>query len=159
MPVSGSSVLLLGAGGAARAIVAGFAKDGASRITIANRTAQRGRELAEFAAGLGIESGSITLDEAGRVAGDHKFIVNATSVGLRNEPSPISTEKINSECIVYDIIYMPMNTDLITQSKKRSATVIYGYEMLLGQAVIAFEIWHEVKAPYEAMKRVLLGGF
>jgi shikimate dehydrogenase len=54
---------------------------------------------------------------------------------------------------------MPMNTDLIQQAKKNSATIIYGYEMLLGQAVLAFQIWHKVKAPYEAMKKVLLGGF
>ncbi|TBR22175.1 MAG: shikimate dehydrogenase, partial [Candidatus Nitrosotenuis sp.] len=76
-----------------------------------------------------------------------------------NEPSPISTNAINSQSIVYDIIYMPMNTDFIAQSKKNSATVIYGYEMLLGQACLAFEIWHKVKAPYDAMKKVLLGGF
>lgn len=159
MQISGQGVLLLGAGGAARAIVAGLAKERAGRITVANRTPQRGDELASFAAGLGIKSDSVTLEEAGRTAGEYRFIVNATSAGLRGEPSPISTEKINSECVVYDIIYMPMNTDLIVQSKKNSATIIYGYEMLLGQAAIAFEIWHKAKAPYEAMKKALLGGF
>lgn len=152
-------VLLLGAGGAARAIVAGFAKEGAHKITIANRTKERGQELAKFAASFGMESDETTLDEAGRNAGKYRFIVNATSVGLKNEPSPISTNAIGSQNIVYDIIYMPMNTDFITQSKKNSATVIYGYEMLLGQACLAFETWHKVKAPYDAMKKVLLGGF
>lgn len=157
--IKGEDVLLLGAGGAARAIVAGFAKEGARRITIANRTRERGQELAKFAASLGVESGETSLDEAGQSAGKYRFIVNATSVGLKNEPSPISTDTINSQNIVYDIIYMPMNTDFIAQSKKNSATVIYGYEMLLGQACLAFEIWHKVKAPYDAMKKVLLGGF
>jgi len=52
-----------------------------------------------------------------------------------------------------------MNTDLIQKSKKIGATVIYGYEMLLGQAARAFEIWHNTKAPYEVMKRAVLGGF
>jgi shikimate dehydrogenase len=52
-----------------------------------------------------------------------------------------------------------MNTDLIKKSKEKGATIIYGYEMLLGQATRAFEIWHGVKAPYEAMKRAILGGF
>ena len=157
--IKNEDVLLLGAGGAARAIVAGFAKEGAHKITIANRTKENGLELAKFAAGFGIESNEITLDEAGQNAGKYKFIVNATSVGLKNEPSPISTDAISSQNIVYDIIYMPMNTDFIAQSKKNSATVIYGYEMLLGQACLAFEIWHKVKAPYDAMKKVLLGGF
>ncbi len=157
--IKGEDVLLLGAGGAARAIVAGFAKEKARKITIANRTKEKGQELAKFAASLGAESDEMTLDGAGQNAGKYKFIVNATSVGLKNEPSPISTNAINSQSIVYDIIYMPMNTDFITQSKKNSATVIYGYEMLLGQACLAFEIWHKVKAPYDAMRKILLGGF
>ena len=71
----------------------------------------------------------------------------------------ISTNAISSNHVVYDIIYMPMSTDLIQQSKKNSATIIYGYEMLLGQAALAFQIWHKIPAPYEAMKKVLLGGF
>lgn len=159
LAIQGQRALVIGAGGAARAIVAGFARHGASHITIANRTGQRGDELAKFASGLGPSSDSSTLEEAGRNAGEYRFIVNATSVGLKNEPSPISTDTINSGCIVYDIIYMPMNTDLIAKSKKAGAEVIYGYEMLLGQAAIAFEIWHSTKAPYDAMKRALLGGF
>jgi shikimate dehydrogenase len=157
--VSGQSVLLLGAGGAARAIVAGFAKERAAKITIANRAIQKAQDLAKFASGLGMESEAILLGDASKNAVKCKFIVNATSVGLKGEPSPISGDSINSEHVIYDIIYMPMNTDLIAQAKKNSATVIYGYEMLLGQACLAFEIWHKLKAPYDAMKRVLLGGF
>lgn len=157
IPISGQDVLLLGSGGAARAIVAGFAKEKARKITIANRTMQRAQELAKFASSLGIESDATTLSDAD--VSKYKFIVNATSVGLKNEPSPISTSAINSEHVVYDIIYMPMNTDLISQSKKNSATIIYGHEMLLGQAALAFQIWHKIAPPYDAMKRVLLGGF
>jgi shikimate dehydrogenase len=159
IPIAGKSVLLIGAGGAARAIAAGFAKDGAKRITIANRTRMRGEEMAGFCSSIGVDSDCVTMEEAGESAGDYQFIVNATSVGLKNEPSPISTKTINKDCIVYDIVYMPINTDLISKSKEKSATVIYGYEMLLGQAAIAFKIWHGIDAPYEAMKKVLLGGF
>ena len=157
--IKNEDILLLGAGGAARAIVAGFAKEKAHKITIANRTKEKGQELAKFAASFGIESDEISLDDAGQNAGKYRFIVNATSVGLKNESSPISTDAINSQNIVYDIVYMPMNTDLISKSKKNSATTIYGYEMLLGQACFAFEIWHGIKAPYDAMSKVLLGGF
>lgn len=157
--IKNEDVLLLGAGGAARAIIAGFAKERARKITIANRTKEKGQELAKFAASLGVGSDEASLEEAGKKAGEYRFIVNATSVGLKNEPSPISTDAINSQSIVYDIIYMPMNTDLIAQSKKKSATIIYGYEMLLWQACFAFEIWHKIKAPYDAMRKVLLGGF
>jgi shikimate dehydrogenase len=159
LAISGQSVLLLGAGGAARAIIAGFAKEKIGKITIANRTKQKAQDLAKFASSLGVESDSVLLEDVEQSAAKSKFIVNATSIGLQGEPSPIPAKAINPEHVIYDIVYMPMNTDLITQAKKNSATVIYGYEMLLDQACLAFEIWHKVKAPYDAMRKVLLGGF
>ena len=158
LPIGDSKVLLLGAGGAARAIVAGFAKENADSITIANRTKQNGDILVQFAENLGINANAISLEEVGDSASEYNYIVNATSIGLKNESSPISTKTINEKSIVYDIVYMPMNTDLIKNSKKNGATVIYGYEMLLGQATRSFKIWHGVEAPYEVMKRALLGG-
>jgi len=54
---------------------------------------------------------------------------------------------------------MPMNTELIKKSKEKGATIIYGYEMLLGQAIRAFEIWLGREAPYNAMKKAVLGIF
>ena len=87
------------------------------------------------------------------------MIINSTSIGLKNESSPISFEQINQDSVIYDIVYSPMNTDFIKKAKDKKLEVIYGYEMLLGQATRAFEIWHEMKAPYNAMKKALLGGF
>ena len=66
---------------------------------------------------------------------------------------------INAETVVYDIVYKPVNTELIKDAKKKNAQIIYGYEMLLGQATRTFEIWLNQKAPYEAMKKSILGGF
>lgn len=154
----GKKILLLGAGGAARAIVTGFAKENAQSITIANKTVEKANELSKFAKKLGLESNATYLDSV-NAPSEYDVIVNATSIGLKNEPSPISFEKIKQNTIVYDIVYRPMNTDFIKQAKQKDATVIYGYEMLLGQATRAFEIWHKVEAPYNAMKRALLGGF
>jgi shikimate dehydrogenase len=53
---------------------------------------------------------------------------------------------------------MPINTDFLKKAKEKGAITIYGYEMLLGQATRAFEIWHGMEAPYNAMKKALLGG-
>ncbi len=159
IPIEDSKVLLLGAGGAARAIVAAFAKEKAKSITIANRTLENAKNLAEFAKKIGLESDAIKIEEVKDSAKNYDFIVNATSIGLKNEESPISLEGINEKTIVYDIVYMPMNTDFIKKAKENGAKVIYGYEMLLGQAARAFEIWHDMKAPYNAMKKALLGGF
>ena len=158
IPIKDSKVLLLGAGGAARAIVAAFAKENAKEIVIANRTIEKAEKLSDFSNKIGLESNPITIEQVGDSARYYDIIVNATSVGLKNEPSPISFDGINKDTIVYDIVYMPMNTNFIKNAKEKGAKIIYGYEMLLGQATRAFEIWHEMKAPYNAMKRALLGG-
>jgi shikimate dehydrogenase len=154
-----ANVLLIGAGGAARAIVAAVAKEKAHKITIANRTREKAEELVKFANTLGLGSEYTDLTNAGEIAGNFNFIVNATSVGMKNNISPISTRKINKNCTVYDIVYMPVDTELLEQSKKQGATIIYGWEMLLAQAMRSFEIWTKRKAPYEAMKLTLLGRF
>jgi shikimate dehydrogenase len=154
-----SDVLLVGAGGAARAIVVGFAKEKVRKITIANRTKERAGELIKFANKLGVESDYTDLPNAENIAGNYKIIVNATSVGLKGNTSPISTRAMTKDSIVYDIVYMPVETELIEQSKKQGATIIYGWEMLLGQAMRSFEIWTKRPAPYQAMKLTLLGRF
>ena len=157
--IADSKVLLVGAGGAARAIVAGFAKEKADTITIANRTLENAIRLSEFAEKIGQSANAVGIKDVIDSAKDYNIIVNATSAGLRDEPSLISLRGINKGTIVYDIVYMPMNTDFIKKAKEEGVSVIFGYEMLLGQAVRAFEIWHGIKAPYNTMKRALLGGF
>jgi len=157
IPIQGTKILLLGSGGAARGIVAGLAKEKARTITIANRTIDNARKLSEFAQKFGLESNFIKIDEVGESANQYNIIVNATSIGLKNEPSPISLNTVNEKTVVYDIVYMPINTDFLKKAKTKNATIIYGYEMLLEQAAKAFEIWHGMKAPYNAMKRALLG--
>ena len=159
LDITNAEVLLLGAGGAARAIVAGFAKEKAKSITIANRTLEKGKNLSEFAEKIGLNANAVKIEDVMDSAKNYDIIVNATSVGLKNEPSVISLEGINEKTIVYDIVYIPINTDFIKKAKEKNAIVIFGYEMLLGQAVRAFEIWHGMEAPYNAMKKALLGGF
>ncbi|MFB5629966.1 MAG: shikimate dehydrogenase [Nitrosopumilaceae archaeon] len=159
LDLEGSKILLIGAGGAARAIAVGFSKEKARKITIANRTLEKANVLAKFAQKIGIDANALTLNQVGDSANGYDIIVNATPIGMNNEPSPISTKTINEENIVYDIVYKPINTELIKQSKKNGAKIIYGYEMLLGQASIAFKIWHGIDAPYDVMKRSILGVF
>ena len=160
LEIAKTNVLLIGAGGAARAIVAGFAKEKASSITIANRTLERALNLSEFSKTIGLNSNAVKIEDVKYAAKNYDIIVNATPVGLKNESSVISLDGISEKTIVYDIVYMPMNTDFIKKAKAEKATIVYGYEMLLGQAAKAFEIWHDgIEAPYNAMKKALLGGF
>jgi len=158
LAIKDSQVLLLGAGGAARAIVTAMVKEKAGKITIVNRTLENANKLAEFAKKIGGNVDTVSIQEANKLIADYKFIINSTSIGMRNEPSPISTENISKDSIVYDIVYQPINTDLIKKSKENGATIIYGYEMLLSQAACSFEIWHKMEAPYDVMKKTLLGG-
>lgn len=151
------NVLLLGSGGAARAIVAGLAKEKAKHITIANRTLENANALEQFGNKIGIDCNATCLKLEEDLK-NYDLIVNATSIGLKNEQSPLSFQSLEPKTIVYDVVYIPINTDFLKKAKEKGAIIIYGYEMLLGQAVRAFEIWHKREAPYNAMKRALLGG-
>ena len=156
--VKGFKVLILGAGGAARAATAGLARGGMKSVTICGRTRYRTASLADLAASLKVSSKCITTDAQEELS-EYSMVVNATPIGMGGEETPLRIDTINPDCIVYDMVYRPMKTDLIARAQGMNATCIYGYEMLLGQAVRSFEIWHGTKAPYDIMKRAVLGGF
>ena len=157
--IKNTSILLLGAGGAARAIVTGFQKEGAKEITIINRTKEKGDALAKFSNNLGLKTNSNTIEDMNSFNSKFDFIVNASSLGLKNEKCIIPEKLFDKQTAVYDIVYKPIKTDLINRAKEKGCNIIFGYEMLLGQAIRSFEIWLDKKAPYEAMKRSILGGF
>jgi len=157
--IKNSKILMLGAGGAARAIIAGFQKENAKKITIVNRTKSKGNELAEFSNRLGLSSVSKSIEDMNDFESEFDIIVNASSLGLKNEVNIIPNKLFNEKTTVYDIVYKPIKTDLINIAKEKKCKIVFGYEMLLGQAIRSFEIWLDKQAPYDAMKRSILGGF
>jgi|TARA_B100001540_G_scaffold198753_1_gene175059 shikimate dehydrogenase len=159
IPIKNSNILLVGAGGASRAIIVGFQKEEAKNIIIANRTKEKGDKLAEFSNEVGLDATSIELNDMNDLGSKFDFIVNASSLGLKGEKNIIPSSLMDEQTTVYDIVYKPLKTDLINTAKENNSKIIYGYEMLLGQAIRSFEIWLDQKAPYEAMKRSILGGF
>ena len=150
---------MLGAGGAARAIIAGFQKENAKEITIVNRTKSKGDELSEFSNRMGLSSVSSSIKDMEDFDSQFDMIVNASSLGLKGEKNIIPSRLFDEQTTVYDIVYKPIKTDLINTAKERKSRIIFGYEMLLGQAIRSFEIWLDKQAPYDAMKRAILGGF
>ncbi|HEU4985276.1 MAG TPA: shikimate dehydrogenase, partial [Nitrososphaera sp.] len=108
---------------------------------------------------LGLLCETIALEDATKVSPEAGLIVNATSIGLDSEPSPIDSDHIKKGSVVYDIVYRPVVTDLLEQAKFAEAHVVYGYEMLLEQGARAFEIWTGLPAPRDVMKKNLLGIF
>ena len=157
--INGSHVLLIGAGGASRAIIAGLGKEHVKKISIINRTLEKANELGNFARKIGIKTDILSLENALELNDDYNFIVNASSLGLKNELNLIPPKIMNEKTVVYDIVYKPVNTALIKDAKSKNSQIIYGYEMLLEQAVRSFEIWLKEKAPYDVMKKVILGKF
>jgi shikimate dehydrogenase len=156
----GMKVLLLGAGGSARAVVAALAQEhGINNIAIANRNLERAKELASIGSRLGVKSEALPLQMVQEVSSMSDLIVNATIHGMNNETSLIDYQHINKGSIVYDIVYKPMVTDLIDNAKQAQAHVVYGYEMLIAQGARAFEIWTGLAPPIDAMKKNLLGIF
>ena len=156
----GMRVLLLGAGGAARAVVAALSEEnGVSVLVIANRDLARANGLAKIGTELGLKCEVVCLDETPRIAVGSDLIVNSTAIGMQNESSIIDHTHISKGAIVYDIVYRPISTDLIENAKYAQAIVVYGYEMLIEQGARAFELWTGIPAPREVMKKSLLGVF
>lgn len=156
----GLSVLLFGAGGSARAVVASLSSvTGISKLVVANRTYNKSSELSKQAELQGLTSSVSMIEEAKAMAKRFDLIVNATSVGLQSNESILDSEDIDGSSTVYDLVYRPVMTKLLENAREKGARIIYGYEMLLEQGAQAFEIWTGLKAPIPAMKKALFGVF
>ena len=151
----GKSVLLLGAGGAARAAVFALAESGAGTVLIANRTAERGSALAQDVRGHSPEVDSIPLAEAREAARRVDLIVNATSMGMEPGPnaglSPLESRDINPQAVVYDMVYTPQQTPLMKAARQAGSKVLGGLWMLVYQGAAAFEMWTSREAPVDLM--------
>ncbi len=150
MSLQGSRVLLVGAGGAARAIGFGLQEAGAE-VILANRTVEK-------AATLGKKLGCryLGLEKLDSVKAD--ALINATSVGMEPhiENSPVSPKFLDQFTVVMDIVYAPRKTRLLKDAQAAGCQVIDGLAMLLNQAVAQFELWTGKKAPVSVMRKALL---
>jgi shikimate dehydrogenase len=158
----GRGVVVLGAGGAARAIAVELALAGAARLTIVNRSIERGRELvdllnsrtpakAEFAAWSGSYAIPVGTD----------ILVNATSIGLapnvENKPE-VAYESITSGMVVCDVIPAP-TTPFLAEAGRRGAKTVDGLGMLVYQGAIGFKLWTGLDAPVKVMHAALARAF
>lgn len=150
---SGKRVVVVGAGGAARAVLLALQRAGYSDIRIANRTVERARELKER---FGSDMTAMSLDELPGAMADADLLVNATAAGMRGElvvdPAPLP-----AHAIVTDIVYVPLETPLLKAARNRSLAVVDGLGMLLHQAVPGFEKWFGVRPAVTAgLRRLVL---
>jgi len=161
-------VLVIGAGGAARAIALQCAKENCERLVIANRDAEKakrlGEELRAFFAGPRVlgpvaRLQAIGCDEAAlrfQVA-NTDLVVNATPLGLtRADPAPIPARLLAPHLMVYDTVYSSGPTAFVSSAIDAGARAANGLSMLLHQGALAFEIWFDRAAPIEVMRKALL---
>jgi shikimate dehydrogenase len=135
-------VLLLGAGGAARGIVYGMLEAGVGEIRVANRTPARAEEIARH---FGGRVKALAWDEAERAAEDAGLLVNTTSLGMaKTGPLDFDVSRLPADAIVADIVYVPLETELLKRARARGLTGVDGLGMLLHQAVPGFAKWFGV---------------
>ena len=147
--LEGTQALVLGAGGAARAI--GFMLDDAgAELHIANRTESRAVDLA---ADIGATGHG--LDEVDSLIESADVLINATSVGMESSESPVDAAALDGDLVVMDAVYTPLETRLLRDAAAAGAKTIDGAWMLLFQGVEAFEIWTGETAPVDAMNEAL----
>ena len=156
---NGMNILLLGAGGSACAVIAALSEEkGINKIIISNRTQEKAHKLAKKGKDLGLECQVREMENIKYIAVKSHLIINATPIGMNDEQSLIDYEYISKNTIVYDLVYKPVTTNLLENAKYAEAEVVYGYEMLLEQGARAFEIWTNLQAPRQIMKKSLVGG-
>lgn len=151
--IEGKNVLIVGAGGAAKAIAFGLAEKGA-RIVITNRTEKKGLELAEEVR----KSGESLFQPFDKLEGlNVDIIINTTPLGMKGFDQKVPVpESIVKDVVVFDNVYNPMNTPLITLAKNKGCQVIYGVDMFVHQGAEAFKIWTGREPPVEVMREAAL---
>lgn len=147
--VKNKKVAVIGAGGAARAIVYGLIKIG-GKVKIFNRSKEKAQQLVKD---FGCDFAPIdSMDEISKM----DIIINATSVGMSDDKSIVDKKYLIKNQIIMDAVYSPRETGLIRNAKEMGAKIVYGYEMLLYQGVEQFKLYTGFDAPVEVMRKVLV---
>ena len=157
--VKDSNVLMLGAGGAAKSIAAQLLTEGA-RVLVANRTKSRAVILAEKMVTENISCGCgdiepLGLDEVNNVIGEAQVLINTTSVGMHRVAEGqtlVRTEQMHKGLVVFDIVYSPLETELLKEARKAGCMTIDGVKTLVNQGAASFKIWFGFDAPIRLME-------
>ena len=157
---AGRSVLLLGAGGAARSALAALSGAGAARIEVANRSPEKARELLRLMAGRAgatlLAACSLQRLSEREFLKDFDLIVNTTSVGMAGDDFPgLELSGLKPGLAVYDMVYAPPLTPLLASARALGIPSANGLGMLVAQGEAAFAIWTGAEAPAGCMERAL----
>ncbi len=147
---------VLGAGGAARAIICALADAGAPEILLSNRTRPKADALrAEFGTRINV----VDWVQAGNMLEDATTVVNTTSLGMTGQPElRVPLDGLRPDAVVTDIVYAPLRTQLLAEAEARGCTVVDGLGMLLHQAVPGFERWFGIRPEVDdTLRKAVIG--
>lgn len=148
--LEGKKVVIIGAGGAARAIVYGLTQSKAKAV-VYDRTLEKAKELAES---FNTEVGGDL--EALKSVDSYDIVINATSVGFGTDESVVSKDFFKPNAVVMDVVLVPTETTFLKQAKAKGSKTVAGHRMLIHQALFQMEKYTGKKAPFETMEKALL---
>lgn len=155
---AGKNVVILGAGGAARAIAVELALAGVAKLTIVNRSPQRGQELVELLTKqTSIPTELVAWQGDYPLPADAEIVINATSIGLNDGSArvPVAANSWKKEMIAADVIFNPPETRFLREAAQHGCRTLDGLGMLVNQAVISFQIWTGVTPDAAVMRDAL----
>ncbi|MCW3846805.1 shikimate dehydrogenase [Sphingomonas sp. LB-2] len=142
LDLAGRHALVIGAGGAARAILFALSKLGIGRVTIQNRNVLK---AAALLSSFGLKGDAVPL---GSPVPPVDLLVNSSALGMKGQPAlEIDLASLPDDAVVYDIVYAPLETDLLAQAHARELATVDGLDMLIGQAALAFELFFGAEPP------------
>jgi shikimate dehydrogenase len=142
LDLEGAHAVVIGAGGAARAILFALAKLGIGRVTIQNRNVLK---AAALLSSFGIKGDAVPVGSPLPAAA---LVVNASSLGMNGYPPlEIDLSPLPEDAVVYDAVYAPLETELLAQARARELHTVDGLDMLIGQAALAFELFFGAEPP------------
>ena len=159
LSLEGKRIVILGAGGAARAISVECALAGAAQVTILNRTAARAQELARvLQENTKAQAAGGVLEPGQKIPENTDILINATCIGLHpdaDQKPDIDYDTIRAGMVVSDVVFNPADTLFLQEAAKRGAKTVSGLGMLACQGALNFELWTGVKAPLAVMEETL----
>ncbi|MGN7764451.1 shikimate dehydrogenase [Paenibacillus sp. 22594] len=155
--LSGTRILVIGAGGAARGIIAALLKDHPLEVIIANRTEDKAKQLAAAFQSKGTVSGIGMHEIPAHITG-MDIVINTTSVGMypHMDATPLDPALLREGMIVSDLIYNPLHTRLLTEGQKRGCRIHGGLGMFVYQGAYALEYWTGRSAPIDIMRQTIM---
>ncbi|MBV6634099.1 MAG: shikimate dehydrogenase [Alphaproteobacteria bacterium] len=152
-------VMMVGAGGAARAVLDAVLNAGYSRVVITNRTPDKADALAAHFQQFYPQAVITTTswDQRADALNETHLLINTTSLGMAGKPAlDIDVSALPGDAVVADIVYVPLITPLLSAARDRGLTIVDGLDMLLYQAQAAFEAWHGERPPVDAALRQMM---